>query len=195
VKAVIFWPVLLVVVILDVLTKTLAVTLLAPSGIPREVLGNGVRLALVYNPGAAFGLYLGQYSRWIFLVLTAGALVVLWRLYRQTRPGDLPRVVAVTLVTSGALGNLIDRIRTDRGVVDFIDIGFGTSRWPTFNIADMAVSGGALLLAWVLWNEDKRTAALTEQAASTAAAPIAVPTPSPGGSLSSVQSRDAGDST
>ena len=70
----------------------------------------------------------------------------------------------------GAVGNLIDRIRSPFGVVDFIDIGFGDSRWPTFNIADMAVSLGAFLLAWVLWGED----AEAETAASPVAAPVTV---------------------
>lgn len=157
VKAVIFWPVMLVLVIADAITKYLAVTLLA--GVPKEVIGNAVRFVLVYNPGAAFGLYLGQFSRWIFMALTAGALFVLWRLYKGTRADDVLRTVAITLVTAGAIGNLIDRIRNDLGVVDFIDIGFGAHRWPTFNIADVAVSGGALLLAVVLWNEDKQAAA------------------------------------
>ena len=54
----------------------------------------------------------------------------------------------------GAVGNLIDRLRSPIGVVDFLDIGFGDWRWPTFNVADMAVSVGAFLLAWVLWGED-----------------------------------------
>ena len=58
-------------------------------------------------------------------------------------------------MTAGAFGNLIDRIVSPRGVVDFIDIGIGDSRWPTFNVADMAVSTGAFLLAWVMWGEDK----------------------------------------
>jgi signal peptidase II len=44
-------------------------------------------------------------------------------------------------------------------VVDFIDVGFGDARWPTFNVADMAVSVGAVLLAWVLWQEDRALAA------------------------------------
>jgi signal peptidase II len=64
------------------------------------------------------------------------------------------RTLSLALVCGGALGNLIDRIRAEKGVVDFIDIGIGDSRWPTFNIADMAVSLGAFLLAWVLWGED-----------------------------------------
>jgi len=83
-----------------------------------------------------------------------GALIILWRMYRQTVSGDITRTLAVALVSSGALGNLIDRVRHEYGVVDFIDVGIGASRWPTFNIADMAVSTGAILLAWVLWNED-----------------------------------------
>jgi len=57
-------------------------------------------------------------------------------------------------VCGGALGNLIDRIRSAAGVVDFIDVGIGDMRWPTFNVADMAVSIGAFLLAWVLWGDE-----------------------------------------
>jgi signal peptidase II len=58
-------------------------------------------------------------------------------------------------VSGGALGNLVDRVRGPQGVVDFLDIGIGDLRWPTFNVADMAVSTGAILLAWVLWGEDR----------------------------------------
>ena len=156
-KAVLFWPILLVVVLLDFVTKSLAVSLLG--GVPHTVIGETVRFVLVYNPGAAFGFYLGEYSRWIFMALTIGALVILSRLYQSTVPGDTVRTLAISFVSAGALGNLLDRIRTEHGVVDFIDIGFGTHRWPTFNIADIAVSGGAVLLAFVLWGEDKRAAA------------------------------------
>lgn len=191
-KAVIFWPILLAVVLLDVLTKSLAVTLLAPSGVPHEVLGEGVRLALVYNPGAAFGLYLGAYSRWIFMALTGGALFILWRLYKHTESGDIARLLAVTFVSAGAIGNLLDRIRSDMGVVDFIDLGFGAHRWPTFNVADMAVSGGALLLAWVLWNEDKR-AALVAAAAPVLAASGAPMATNMHNSASSISTSDVGD--
>ena len=154
-KALVCWPVLLVIVVLDRLTKVLAVELLPPSGMPRPLIGESVRLALVYNPGAAFGLYLGGYSRWIFMALTIGALIVLWRLYQQTARDDLRRALAVALVAAGALGNLIDRVRTELGVVDFIDVGVGLHRWPTFNVADMAVSTGACLLALVLWGEER----------------------------------------
>jgi signal peptidase II len=155
VKALITWPVLIGVILTDLLTKSLAVTLLPPNGFPEPVIGEVVKFALVYNPGAAFGLYLGSFSRWIFMVLTMGALFILWRLYQQTPAAHRLRALAIAMVAAGAIGNLIDRIRSDLGVVDFIDVGFGLHRWPTFNVADMAVSGGAFLLAWVLWGEEQ----------------------------------------
>jgi signal peptidase II len=65
-------------------------------------------------------------------------------------------VLALALVCGGAIGNLIDRVVSSEGVVDFIDVGISEiTRWPTFNVADMAVSFGAFLLAWVLWEEDR----------------------------------------
>lgn len=154
VNALIYWPTIVVLVVADVITKAIAVATLSPMGIPRPVMGNVLRWTLVYNPGAAFGFYLGAYSRWIFLTLSVGALVILWRMYRQTASEDRLRAVAISLVSAGALGNLIDRVRHEYGVVDFIDVGIGATRWPTFNVADMAVSVGAMLLAYVLWTED-----------------------------------------
>lgn len=150
-----YWGVIVTVVLLDVVTKWLAVKHLSDYFGHVRVLGDGLRFTLVYNPGAAFGLHLGPYSRWIFTALTIGALGILWRLLTATRPGDTPRVLAIALVTSGAIGNLIDRLRSSQGVVDFIDVGIGDHRWPTFNVADMAVSSGAFLLAWVLWREER----------------------------------------
>ena len=165
VKALVAIPVLLVVLVLDLITKAVAVATLAPSGVANPVFGDWFRFALVYNPGAAFGLHLGSYSRWIFMALTCGAIVILWRLYQQTAQDDLRKALAVALVAAGALGNVIDRIRSDLGVVDFIDVGFGSHRWPTFNVADMAVSTGAFLLAVVLWGEEKRETAAAAAAA------------------------------
>ena len=159
-----FWSVLGTVVAADVITKAIAVYSLVPQRIPHELFGDTVRFTLVYNPGAAFGLHLGSYSRWIFMVLTIGALFILGRLYRATRDGDLLRTLAISLVCAGAVGNLIDRIRSSQGVVDFIDVGVGDARWPTFNVADMAVSVGAFLLAWVLWGEDNAPQPETEVA-------------------------------
>jgi signal peptidase II len=158
-RAGLFWAVIVAMVALDQVTKAIAVRLLVPERIPHEVFGEYVRFTLVYNPGAAFGLNVGEHSRWVFIALTIGALVILGRLYTQTRPGDTARLLALGLVCAGALGNLIDRLRSSRGVVDFIDIGAAGWRWPTFNVADIAVSTGAFLLAWVLWGEDRAASA------------------------------------
>lgn len=156
---VLFWPTLLGVLVLDVITKALAVRHLVPRGFGREVVGEWLQLRLVYNPGAAFGLSLGAHSRVLFSVLTLVALVILAQLARHTARGDVPRIMALALVSAGAIGNLLDRLRSPLGVVDFIDVGVGSARWPTFNVADMAVSVGAVLLAVVLWREDQALAA------------------------------------
>ncbi len=166
-NAALFWPVIAIVALLDVVTKAIAVRALVPQRVPHEVLGDKLRLTLVYNPGAAFGLNLGSQSRWIFTALTLIALVILWRLYRFTQRGDYLRVLALALVCAGAIGNLLDRLRSDLGVVDFLDVGMGTARWPTFNVADMAVSVGAIMLAWVLWQEDRAIGAASNATAGT----------------------------
>ena len=140
----------------DFITKKLAVDALVERAMPRNVAGEWFRLALVRNPGAAFGLNVGPSSRFIFMGLTILALIILARLYRSTRAGDASRVIALALVCGGAIGNLIDRVASAKGVIDFIDVGISEiTRWPTFNVADMAVSFGAFLLAWVLWEEDR----------------------------------------
>jgi signal peptidase II len=153
-----FWAIIVVIVVADIVTKWWAHNSLGPIGVPHPVFGDWFRWTLVYNRGAAFGLHVGEYSRWVFLVLTMVALFILGRLYIESRPTDRARLLAIALVCGGALGNLYDRVRWANGVVDFIDIGVGTTRWPTFNIADMAVSTGAFLLAYVLWGEDSAAA-------------------------------------
>jgi signal peptidase II len=80
---------------------------------------------------------------------------MLAHLLRETRDDDTPRTVALGLVTAGAIGNLIDRLRSDRGVIDFIDVGVEGWRFWTFNVADIGVSCGAVLLAIVLWREER----------------------------------------
>jgi signal peptidase II len=122
--------------------------------VPRQVVGDWVQFRLVYNQGAAFGISVGSLSRPVFIVLTVVAVGILLRMFRATRDGDLLRTTAIAMVVGGAVGNLIDRLRSAQGVVDFLDVGVGVHRWPTFNVADMGVSVGALLLAWVLWKED-----------------------------------------
>ena len=153
-KRFVFWRTMILVALLDVATKEWARHQLLPELVSRPVVGDTIRLTLVYNPGAAFGLHLGAHSRWIFMALAVAAIFVLARLYHAARPSDSWRVFAVGLVMGGAVGNLINRIWSARGVVDFLDVGMGLHRWPTFNVADIGVSVGAALLAWSLWRED-----------------------------------------
>jgi signal peptidase II len=123
-----------------------------------DIVGEYVRLTYIYNPGAAFGIQLGQYSRQIFLVLSLLALGALVAMYWFTPATDRTRLVSIALICGGAVGNLIDRVRSEAGVVDFIDVGVGNLRWPVFNIADMAVTTGAIILALSLWKEEQRPA-------------------------------------
>ena len=76
-KPLLFWSVIVFVIALDVVTKAMAVYALSPSPFPHDVIGDWLRLTLVYNPGAAFGLHLGQYPRWIFIALTLASLFIL----------------------------------------------------------------------------------------------------------------------
>jgi len=149
-----FWGTAAAVVVADLATKLLAEGLLARR-LPINVIGEWVRLRLVYNEGAAFGLHLGEHSRWIFFGLAVLALIVLGSMVRSTKPGDRLRLLALALVCGGATGNLVDRIRSPGGVVDFIDVGVRDWRWPTFNVADSAITVGAIALAILLWLEGR----------------------------------------
>jgi signal peptidase II len=149
-----FWGTAAAVVVADLVTKLFAESLLARR-LPINVVGEWVRLRLVYNEGAAFGLHLGEHSRWIFFGLAVLALIILGSMVRSTKPGDRLRLLALALVCGGATGNLVDRIRSADGVVDFIDAGVRDWRWPTFNVADSAITVGAIALAIILWLEGR----------------------------------------
>jgi signal peptidase II len=172
-----YWTAGLAVLAADLVTKFLAERhLLRSAG--REVLGDWLQLRLVYNPGAAFGLDLGPMSRWIFMGVAIVAVIALYRMSGHARRGDWFRQLSLGLVSGGALGNLIDRVRSSQGVVDFLDLGLGQWRWPTFNVADMAVSCGAIALAISLWREDaRREAELAARTENTPSEPAPVRSP------------------
>ncbi len=104
-------------------------------------------LRLAYNPGAAFSFLAdaGGWQRWFFtaLALVVGAVLVVW-LARIPR-GERLLPLSLSLVLGGALGNLIDRLAYGH-VIDFLDFHVGNWHWPAFNIADAAISVGAVLL-------------------------------------------------
>lgn len=168
-----FWSAALVVVLVDFVTKRLAERLLFPPHVPHEVIGDVVRFTLAYNPGAAFSMSLGPYSRFIFGGFALIALIVLWRLYRDSKGPERLKIFALGLAWGGAAGNLLDRVRSPLGVVDFIDIGVGTTRFWTFNVADSGVTVGAALLGWVLLQEDR------EQRRQRSTTPSAAPNDAP----------------
>jgi signal peptidase II len=105
-------------------------------------------LTLVYNTGASFGLLadMGGWQRWLFTLLALGIclwiLVMLWK-----QPQQKLQNTALSLIMGGALGNVIDRL-WHGAVVDFLDFHLAGWHWPAFNLADSAITAGAVL--WVL---------------------------------------------
>jgi signal peptidase II len=134
------------VVAADQVTKSLALSALADGPIH---LFWTLRLALTYNSGLAFSIG-PDLTPWITFaaVVLVGVLLVVARRVTTT-----PTAIALGLVLGGALGNLADRIVRGHGgaVVDFIDLQW----WPVFNVADMAISIGAVLLVLTGIREDR----------------------------------------
>lgn len=144
-KARIFSGIALFVLVADIISKHLADSRLA-FHMPTEIIGDFLRFTLSYNTGAAFGMTILGGSRWIYVGLTCVILFTLWGMYRDAHDTDRWQAAALGMIVGGALGNLYDRLRWDRGVVDFIDVGIGESRFWTFNIADSGISVGATLM-------------------------------------------------
>ena len=135
----------LLVLMLDQWTKFLAETQLSYAR-PVEILPV-LNMTLHYNTGAAFSFLAdhGGWQRWFFSAIAAGMSVVLlvW-LLRLVRTQWL-LASSLALILGGALGNLLDRLRLGH-VVDFISVHYGGWYFPTFNVADAAISVGAALL-------------------------------------------------
>jgi signal peptidase II len=156
IKLAIFGTLFPLIMVLDIVTKRWALSALA-GGRRLELFDGLVPLTLAFNRGAAFGIRIGEDSRWFFVPVTIVALVLLGVLFKQAERSDWVRIGSLTLVVSGAIGNLYDRVRWSRGVVDFIgplDLGFWN--FPIFNVADMSISCGAVLLAVSFWQEEDR---------------------------------------
>ncbi len=108
--------------------------------------GNSVRLTYIENPGMAFGI---QVENMLFLTLASmvASAVVFYYLIRYRQEGFLVRF-PLALILGGAIGNLIDRLLYGR-VADFIDVGIGSLRWPTFNFADSSVTVGIIMFLYI----------------------------------------------
>lgn len=176
----IFWSVLVVVAVADVLTKRWAERALTLH-YPEEVIGNWLRWTLTYNTGAAMNLSVGSASRLVFSTIAVVMLGYLFYLYRQSHRSEKATPLALALIAAGAFGNLVDRLRHTKGVVDFIDVGTEGWRFWTFNVADMGVTVGAVLLALLMWRDERAMSTLKQDAATHAsdvASADASPTPS-----------------
>lgn len=154
-KRLAFWPTFVMVFLLDFVTKRWAERDLVPMYTPHEVLGDVVRMTLAFNKNAAMGLTLGEYSRVGFTLIAILVLVALGIFYRRTPSQSSAAAVGLALVAAGALGNLADRVLFSHGVVDFIDVGIGSARFYTFNVADAAITCGAVLLAILSMSEHR----------------------------------------
>ncbi len=130
------------VVILDQITK-LWVKSRFYYGESIDVVGSVLKFTYIENPGMAFGIRFA--GPWFFTIFSAIASVIIFVLLYRMRHEALTGRIALSLVLGGAIGNLIDRSLYGR-VVDFIDVGIGTTRWPVFNLADSAVTVGMILL-------------------------------------------------
>jgi signal peptidase II len=132
----------LVVLALDVITKRLAVAELSDGDVV-PLIGGLLKLNLVYNPGAAFGIGTGYTL--VLSLLAIGVITVVIVMARKLR--STAWAIALGLLLGGALGNLTDRVFREPGllrghVIDFLQL----PNWPVFNIADMAVSTAAVLI-------------------------------------------------
>jgi signal peptidase II len=136
----------LLVVGLDQLTKHVALLELRPYE-PHAVIPGLLNWTLAFNPGAAFSFLAGEsgWQRWLFTALAIGvsALLATW-LARLPR-GDWRNALPLSLIIGGALGNLIDRLRFGH-VTDFVQVYWGDWSFPAFNVAESAISIGAVLL-------------------------------------------------
>ena len=113
----------------------------------RKIIGNLLYLTYRRNPGAAFGISLGNQQ--VMLIITLLVIFLLLYLYfsgkicTETMLGK----IAMVLIFSGAAGNLIDRIRLGE-VIDFINMGIGRHRWPVYNLADVYITFGMFILIY-----------------------------------------------
>ena len=131
------------VIVADQVTKSLVVAAFARGG---ELPVTGfMSLVLAYNTGAAFSFLAGApgWQRWFFMVIASVASVFLvWMLRRG---GSRMLCAGLALILGGALGNLWDRVAIGK-VVDFLLFHYGAWSWPAFNVADSAITVGAVLL-------------------------------------------------
>jgi len=136
------------ILLLDQLSKVLATqNILLNESLP--VIDNVFHLTLIHNKGAAFGIFKNQTVLFILVSLLA-IVIILYNLKKKKEKRLGISVVSLALILGGALGNFIDRVLLGY-VVDFLDFRI----WPVFNIADSAITVGAILLGYTILKSKK----------------------------------------
>lgn len=161
-KSIRFWPLLLTVLVGDLVSKAIAEQYLLPPGMPRRILGDFFRLTLTHNDGGALGIPTGRVGFLILIVVSVILVVGLGLFYRRLPPDSSAPAVGLGLLIGGASGNLWSRVMVERGVIDFIDIGLGSLRFWTFNVADTGITVGAAVLAWWFWRTERDISECTD---------------------------------
>jgi signal peptidase II len=138
---VVFGGLALLVVVLDQVAKAAVTSNLSP-GESIQVIGDWLRIVYGQNSGALFGLFKDNALAFGLVSLAVIALIVI---YHARAASSAYLTVTLALLLGGAIGNMVDRLRLGY-VVDFVDVGIGTTRFYTFNVADSAISLAILLL-------------------------------------------------
>jgi signal peptidase II len=151
-----FLGIVVLIIILDQATKLyIDATMSLHESFP--IIDGFFNITYIRNPGAAFGFLAGAplvFRSLFFLAVTIAAIVlILYYLYKNPGRGPL-LTTALALILAGAIGNMIDRLRFGE-VIDFLDVYIGAAHWPAFNVADSAISAGAVVLFLALVNQGK----------------------------------------
>jgi signal peptidase II len=137
------------VVVLDQITKAIILAQV-PMYETIPVIPGFFNITHIQNPGGAFGFFAGGsilLRKIVFLLLSSVAAVFVLYLYHQVPLRYRWLSFGLALIFGGAIGNLIDRIRFDVRVVDFLDFHVGRYHWPSFNVADSAITVGVAIFA------------------------------------------------
>ena len=130
----------------DFITKSLVRRTMTPYGETIPIVEDLLRLRFIYNEGLVFGLRFGLPSKWILIIVSLSVAIFLAGYIFLSDYDDLWGLISLNLIVGGALGNQYDRIFYGR-VVDFIEMGIKDLTWPVYNVADIAITCGAILLA------------------------------------------------
>jgi len=142
--------IVLLIFIIDISTKTYALNNLLPYN--PEAVTSFLNFTLAFNHGAAFSLLseAGGWQRWFFIAFSIVVIIIIIYILKKE---NFSEYVPFSFVLAGAIGNLYDRIYYGY-VIDFIEFYYKDLYWPIFNVADIAISVGIILLLYNMFSKD-----------------------------------------